>query len=261
MSPAPAAPATQHADGVSLGGWRVRTWRAPIASAAREAELRAALRITPPAMLFAASGLSLAHARSGTALTFSAAGALAGVGAADPALRVRAAAAWAARPAPGGVDVGTLDGASDWTFSTRYGGDVAGGPAGGVFRAGGAAVDYDALRRTDEPILFFDEVILFEDELDDNGVASYRVRIRVMGGVFFVLARFFLRVDDMLVRVRDTRYFHRFGSDVLVRERTEREAPYDDLRAKLSADVLRTPDALAAAVPLVSSITDNLSLL
>jgi hypothetical protein len=33
------------------------------------------------------------------------------------------------------------------------------------------------LARQDEPILFFDEVTLFEDELHDNGVANLTVRI------------------------------------------------------------------------------------
>lgn len=33
------------------------------------------------------------------------------------------------------------------------------------------------LARQDEPILFFDEVTLFEDELHDNGVANLTIRI------------------------------------------------------------------------------------
>ena len=37
-------------------------------------------------------------------------------------------------------------------------------------------IDYEKLRER-EPIKFFDEVILFEDELDDNGCSKLSVKI------------------------------------------------------------------------------------
>jgi type 2A phosphatase activator TIP41 len=45
----------------------------------------------------------------------------------------------------------------------------------------------------------------------------------------FVLARFCLRVDHVLFRVRDTRLYHSFASDppLVVRETGGWEAPYD----------------------------------
>lgn len=85
-------------------------------------------------------------------------------------------------------------------------------------------IDYEKLR-DQEKIAFYDEVILFEDELADHGAAVFSVKIvsghtpfqttkqpsplqRVMASGFFILSRFFLRVDGVLVRLNDTRIYH-----------------------------------------------------
>ena len=65
----------------------------------------------------------------------------------------------------------------DWTFYTAY--------SGTLTHVGGAPVavcpcedriDYGVLRRPD-PLLFADTVVLFEDELDDNGCSKLSVKI------------------------------------------------------------------------------------
>jgi type 2A phosphatase activator TIP41 len=250
--------------GIDVGGWSVRAHRGAIASSSREDAIAAELGIQLPGMLFDSSSLKLTHLPSGMKLCFNTIDALRGVGPVDPAIRVKAAKVWDAREAPRDVKVGVLEGASDWTFATRYGGTVGlEGSAGGVAQfisSNPELIDYTLLRRMDIPILFFEDVILFEDELDDNGIASYRVRVRVMPGLLFVLARYFLRVDDVLVRVYDTRYYHKFCSNVLVRERSVREAPFETLKGSLPSEVMRNVDQLAAVVPLVSTVTDNLNL-
>jgi len=68
-------------------------------------------------------------------------------------------------------------------------------------------IDYAKLKQQ-ERIHFFDEVVLYEDELADNGAAVLTVKIRVMATGFFILMRFFLRVDGVLVRLNDTRVYH-----------------------------------------------------
>lgn len=47
---------------------------------------------------------------------------------------------------------------------------------------------------------------------------------------FLVLQRFFLRVDDVLFRLNDTRLYHEFGNDYFVREYTSKEAHYNVIR-------------------------------
>lgn len=62
-----------------------------------------------------------------------------------------------------------------------------------------------ALLQRREPILFYADTTLYEDELGDNGVSMLNVKFRAMNSGFFLLQRFFLRVDSGLVRCFDTR--------------------------------------------------------
>lgn len=104
-----------------------------------------------------------------------------------------------------------------------------------------------ALLRARDPIQFYAEVPLYESELDDNGSSQLSVKVtmptfsllhvvakalchfavtrwpecarlkdisldsgqqvRVMPSCWFVLLRFFLRVDGTLVRLREARFF------------------------------------------------------
>jgi hypothetical protein len=107
------------------------------------------------------------------------------------------------------------------------------------------AIPLAELSRPD-PILFYAEVPLFEDELHDNGASSLLVRIvsptssswhpfltychqRVMPTCIFILSRFTLRVDNVLFRIFDTRIYHCFSSSspLLVREIGGWESPYE----------------------------------
>eukprot|EP00004_Rigifila_ramosa_P005097 TRINITY_DN1554_c0_g1_i2.p1 TRINITY_DN1554_c0_g1~~TRINITY_DN1554_c0_g1_i2.p1 ORF type:complete len:226 (-),score=60.46 TRINITY_DN1554_c0_g1_i2:47-724(-) len=119
----------------------------------------------------------------------------------------------------------------DWTFSTPYTGTLE------ILDAKGQAtpqsvevvptedrIPYDKLKRQD-PILFFGEIILFEDELADNGVSLLTAKIRVMPERFFVLLRLWVRIDGVLCRLYDTRLYHEFGDSFVLREIVQREAP------------------------------------
>ncbi|GAA5946997.1 hypothetical protein JCM3765_002111 [Sporobolomyces pararoseus] len=90
------------------------------------------------------------------------------------------------------------------------------------------------LARTDIPILFFDEVPLFEDELGDNGIADVTIRVRVNSSSFYVLARYALRIDHVLFRHFDVRVYHQFGSSEIVRELKGRQSSYEQVKARLS---------------------------
>ena len=46
-----------------------------------------------------------------------------------------------------------------------------------------------------------------------------------MPASFFVLLRFLLRVDGVVYRIIDTRLWHLFGTDVMLREHVVKEAP------------------------------------
>lgn len=53
-----------------------------------------------------------------------------------------------------------------------------------------------------------------------------------MGDCCYFLLRFYLRVDQVLIRVYDTRIFHSFGDNHLTREFTWKEATYDEVKAR-----------------------------
>lgn len=53
---------------------------------------------------------------------------------------------------------------------------------------------------------------------------------RVMPSCFLVLQRFFLRVDDVLFRINDTRFYHEFGKEYFTREYTSKEVHYNTIR-------------------------------
>eukprot|EP01031_Cornospumella_fuschlensis_P030540 gene30540-36909_t len=76
-----------------------------------------------------------------------------------------------------------------------------------------SGVDYDMLRRRDLPILFYDEALLFQDDLEDCGEVSLEAKVRVMPTCLLLLLRLFLRVDQCVVRCRETRVFHAFPTD------------------------------------------------
>eukprot|EP00826_Nyctotherus_ovalis_P056682 TRINITY_DN7700_c0_g1_i1.p1 TRINITY_DN7700_c0_g1~~TRINITY_DN7700_c0_g1_i1.p1 ORF type:complete len:324 (+),score=105.32 TRINITY_DN7700_c0_g1_i1:83-1054(+) len=84
----------------------------------------------------------------------------------------------------------------------------------------------------DNPVLHFDEVHFFEDDLDDLGFAQAMVRFRVMADNFYVLLRNYVRVDGLIVRVMDTRVYHELGSNELLREFQYKECSYEGLMAK-----------------------------
>ena len=71
--------------------------------------------------------------------------------------------------------------------------------------------------------------MLYEDELDDNGCTKLSVKLRVMPSGFFILLRFYLRVDKTLIRVYDTRIYHEVGNNYLLREYSEREQTTDKI--------------------------------
>jgi type 2A phosphatase activator TIP41 len=98
-----------------------------------------------------------------------------------------------------------------------------------TFEATDATIDYARLKRHDQ-ILFFDDVVLYEDELADNGLAQMTVKLRVMPTCFFVLVRYFMRLQDVEFRLKETRFYHAFGAAHLLRESTERRAPFAALK-------------------------------
>lgn len=57
------------------------------------------------------------------------------------------------------------------------------------------------LRDVSSPILMYDDVVLFEDFIHDHGVVRLSVKTRIMPQCWFVLLRYWLRVDNVIMKV------------------------------------------------------------
>ena len=78
--------------------------------------------------------------------------------------------------------------------------------------------------------MFFDDVMLYEDEMADNGITMLSIKIRVMPQRLLLLSRFFMRLDNVLVRMRDTRVYVDFGTREVIREYVAKEDRYETVR-------------------------------
>ncbi|XP_034245870.1 TIP41-like protein [Thrips palmi] len=142
----------------------------------------------------------------------------------------------------------------DWTFTTDYKGTLL-GELNAV--PSNINIDMEVLKKR-EQILFYSDVTLFEDELHDNGTAVLSVKIRVMPTGLFVLMRFFLRVDGVLVRINDTRLYHEFGTSHLIREFTSREGDIKEM--KIPTALMVDPNQFYESVPIKATSCEMLKL-
>ncbi|KAL2917844.1 Tap42 interacting protein [Polyrhizophydium stewartii] len=233
--------------GIAIGDWQIATTKRPICNSAELDRVAEWISIPLPEMLFGNNELVVAH-RSGVSVVFNAVEALALVDdtpeSADKT-KVAASAQWTRTSVKTHGSIHKVVRPYDWTYTTEYCGTVSqrGGSPEGESQDRAVAIQMQPsevginIQRliAPEPILFYDELVLFEDELADNGAAVLSLRMRVMPSCFLVLQRFFLRVDNVLLRINDTRVFHEFGSDVLIREYTSREAPYESVKQSAAA--------------------------
>lgn len=58
-----------------------------------------------------------------------------------------------------------------------------------------------------------------------------------MPSYWYVLLRYFLRVDDVMVRANETRLFHMLNTNYVLREYTSKEAKTSDLNVSLFVQV------------------------
>lgn len=226
-----------------------------------------------PEMVFGDNCLVLKHVSSGVKISFNAFDALCGwKQEALPPVEVPAAAKWKSRSQP--YDQVILD--YDYTFTTPYCGSVdveKNSEPGRVCPKESVCdppwvdcpdkIDMAALS-TKEQILFYDEVVLYEDELSDNGVSLLTVKVRVMPSGWFLLLRFWLRVDGVLMRLRDTRMhcsFKENAETIILRECCWREVTFKTLASKgypAESAAYSDPGVISERLPVVKRKTQKL---
>ena len=115
----------------------------------------------------------------------------------------------------------------DWSYSTKYKGTEHSKSL--LLEPAASPIPIELLKRPD-PIVFFDEVMLYEDEMADNGITQLSCKVRVMPARLLLLCRFFMRLDGVMVRIRDTRVYIEFSTCEVIRQYTAREEKYEALR-------------------------------
>lgn len=204
-----------------------------------------------PEMVFPNNKFQIRHS-NGFTIEFNALDALRGVIVGEMPLKVACSEDWKmSRKQTGYTEIHVHP--FDWTYTTEYSGTLIGDCR---IEETSQRIDVEKLKVREE-ILFFKEVILFEDELHDNGIAISSVKFRAMPSGFFVLYRFFLRVDGVLVRVIDTRMHYELENSFILREKSFREAKFSEIRHN-SVAVSNDPTEYLHLVPVKYSCTDKL---
>lgn len=216
------------------GPFAISSRKQPISKSGPIDAMSARLGIPIPEMIFGDNLVAIRHAPSGWAIAFTAEAALDAVDKTGAnMLQVAYAGAWSSsRERSSAHDIQQVVKPYDWSYSTTYRGTETPAKSGAGAKLAPTAekqIPLELLKRRD-PILFFDEVVLFESELDDNGVSIYSVKVRVMEQRMLLLARLYMRLDNVVVRVRDTRVYVDFAAEEVVREYTVKEDGFANVK-------------------------------
>lgn len=277
------------------GNFVISSRKLPISKAGPIDAMEKSLGIPVPEMIFGDNLVAIRHAPTGWGIEFNAYDALDAVDKTDRnMLQVAYAKSWSASREQTSAGIKDVVKPYDWSYTTTYKGTVTSGGAVSRFPpppppSGPSPTDstsnentssetaqgkdpesqnklyfipstkpipIELLKRRD-PILFFDEVMLYESELDDNGISVLSVKVRVHEQRMLLLARLFMRLDNVLVRIRDTRVYVDFAAEEVTREYTIKEAGFADVKRKLLMSGL-IPDAITVAMRDANKIADLL---
>ncbi|OAQ96661.1 hypothetical protein LLEC1_01449 [Akanthomyces lecanii] len=225
--------------------FRITTRKLPISKAGAIDAMTERIGIPIPEMIFGDNLVSLTHVPTGWAISFTAPDALDAVDKTDRhMLKVAYARDWESTREGTTQKIKEVVRPYDWSYSTTYMGTETPAGNGSKLLESKDAIPIDLLKRRD-PMLFFDDVVLYESELDDNGISKYNVKLRVHEHRMLLLCRLFMRLDNVIVRIRDTRVYADFMGDEVIREYTEKEASFDDVKNALYRSG-RLPDSITS---------------
>jgi len=241
------------------GRFRISSRKLPISKSGPIDAMSKTLGIPVPETIFGDNLVAVAHAPTGWRVEFNAQDALDAVDKTGrDMLQVAYAQDWSSSREKTSAGIKEVVKPYDWSYSTTYKGTTstsnntnamkppAAAPAStpaaeaddGVptvaWRPTTQQIPIELLKRRD-PILFFDDVMLYESELDDNGISVFSVKVRVHEHRMLLLCRLFMRVDNVVLRVRDTRVYVDFDTDEVLREYTAKEESFANVKRVCSA--------------------------
>ena len=284
--------------GIDIGCWSIDCHRGTISSSAEIDAFSDETAVKPPEMVFLANHLTLTHKPTGAHFSFNTRDALKGclldrtqhaeptaAGGSDSSvtpplsssvapsaqlpsrqeIRVTHAKYWKGKEHD--VNVQTLNLAYDWTYTTHYRATLAPPPPQHsltiVERS--EPLPLHLLQRPD-PILWYCQLPLYDDELHDNGVCSVSVKARVMASCWLVLMQCWLRVDDVCVKVYETRlYCQQMTGDKVevIREWQAREETFESLASRgmpRDSKSYTDPSFVARKLPLLAQTRELITI-
>jgi len=251
-------------NGVSIHNWSITSSKQPILTSTELDTLQAAVKLDKlPDMVFGRNYARFHHPSTGFEINLNALDGVRYISKqADPSIKVSHSEKWAA----GNKANDYIEKSFNWTFTTDYQGTILvndatpqSGSRVGSIELTDEQINVDKLKSQD-PILHYDEMVLYEDELGDNGSSVLTARVRVMPSLFFALLRFWLRVDGVIYRASDVRLYHEFGKDYILREIQHRECPYEPLKERFTKEPATLHDAniLVPLLPLKESYMEKI---
>ena len=247
----------------NVEGFTIITQKLPILKAGPIEEMTNKLGIALPEMIFGDNVVAIEHGASGWGISFDAFAALDRVDkTGEKRLKVSYSKEWH-QSREDQHDIKEVVKPFDWSYTTDFKGTLP--PNAPQFTPTTTPIPLELLKRQD-PIQFFDEVVLYESELDDNGIAMLSCKIRVMPARLLLLSRFFMRLDGVLLRLRDTRVYVDFQTKEVIREYIAREQDYDKLRDEIAsrradpAAQMRDPNLIAEMMPIVDKTLESVRL-
>ncbi|KAI9843695.1 MAG: hypothetical protein M1837_006163 [Sclerophora amabilis] len=249
---------------ITQKGFRITTRKLPILKSAPIEDMTAKLGITPPEMIFGDNSVSIKHEASGWEINFNSFDALDRVDKTGEAmLKVAYSKEWQKNREKVHEGIKEVVKPFDWSYTSDYRGTTRSDKH--IFQSTTDSIPLSLLKRQD-PILFFDEVMLYEDELADNGIAMLSCKIRVMPARLLLLCRFFLRLDDVVFRIRDTRVYVEFETGEVIREYVAKEEKFDSVKKRLAItrddvpEMMRDANKLSELLPVVDKINERVIL-
>ncbi|KAM7230034.1 hypothetical protein CapIbe_018751 [Capra ibex] len=239
----------------SFGPWKLTASKTHIMKSADVEKLVDELHTpTLPEMMFGDNVLRIQHG-SGFGIEFNATDALRCMNNYQGMLKVACAEEWQESRTEGEHSKEIIK-PYDWTYTMDYKGTLLGESLKLKVVPTTDHIDTEKLKAR-EQIKFFEEVLLFEDELHDHGVSSLSVKTRVMPSSFFLLLRFFLRIDGVLIRMNDTRLYHEADKTYMLREYTSRETKIANLM-HVSPSFFREPNEISQYLPIKEAVCEKL---
>ncbi|KAK2880047.1 hypothetical protein FQN49_000625 [Arthroderma sp. PD_2] len=249
---------------ITRKGFKITTQKLPILKAGPIDEMTNKLGIAPPEMIFGDNLVSIEHIPTGWGISFNAFDALDRVDKTGASmLKVSYSGEWQKSRESAHEGIKEVVKPFDWSYTTDYKGTLT--PNGHEFEPSSSPLPIEQLKRPD-PILFYDEIMLYEDELADNGITMLSCKIRVMPSCLLLLTRLFMRLDNVLFRLRDTRVFVDFDTGEVVREYLAKEGEYDKVREMIGGSrkdvpaMMRDPNNLAQILPIMESSLERVVL-